>query len=152
MEINNSMFSAEIVWFIAGIAMLILELVLPGLIIFFFGIGAIITGLLCLLFDISLSVQLIIFISVSVTSLLLLRKRFSLVFQGKTTAENKDDSMLEEFMGKKAVVVKDIDVNKPGKIEFRGTQWIAEADEFIPEKETVIITEKDNITLKVKKI
>jgi membrane protein implicated in regulation of membrane protease activity len=39
-----------------------------------------------------------------------------------------------------------------GKVEFHGTNWLAEADEEIAEGATVQITGKDNITLKVKSL
>ena len=32
--------SPEVVWFLAGLALLILEFAMPGLVIFFFGVGA----------------------------------------------------------------------------------------------------------------
>ena len=46
---ETSIFSKpELVWFIAGLGLFLLELVLPGFVIFFFGIGAWVTALICL--------------------------------------------------------------------------------------------------------
>ena len=44
MEIDGTLFTAEVIWFLIGVGLLLLELVAPGLIFVFFGIGAWITA------------------------------------------------------------------------------------------------------------
>jgi inner membrane protein len=156
MEIFSEGFSA-LVWFIAGVAFFLLELVVPGFVIFFFGIGAWVVGIAALFGLDNLTLQLIIFLVVSILSLVLLRKKVHGIFKGKENKfDSKDDNKLEEFIedviGKKATVINDIipgGIN--GRVEFRGTQWKAEADEEIKAGSIVEITCRDNITLKVKK-
>jgi membrane protein implicated in regulation of membrane protease activity len=142
----------EIIWFLVGLVLLILEFILPGLIIAFFGVGAWIVALICLLTDISLNTQLIIFIISSVLSLLCLRKWLKGVFLGHTGSKQNLKENLEEFIGQKAVVKEKIMPKAGGKVEFHGTNWLAQADEEIAEGATVQIIGKDNITLKVKSI
>ncbi len=142
----------EIIWFLTGLVLLILEFALPGLIIAFFGVGAWIVALVCLITDIGINTQLIIFIISSVLSLLCLRKWLKGIFLGHAVSKQNLKENLEEFIGQKAVVKEKIMPNTGGKVEFHGTNWLAEADEEIAEGATVQITGKDNITLKVKSL
>ena len=66
METLKEFLKPEVIWFLIGIALLVMEFLLPGLIVAFFGAGACVVALICLLTDISLNAQLIIFISSSV--------------------------------------------------------------------------------------
>jgi membrane protein implicated in regulation of membrane protease activity len=152
MDIIKDFLRPEIIWFLVGLVLLILEFILPGLIIAFFGVGAWIVALVCLITDISLNTQLIIFIISSVLSLLCLRKWLKGIFLGHSGSKQNLEENLEEFIGQKAVVKEKIMPNSGGKVEFHGTNWLAEADEEIAEGATVRIIGKDNITLKVKSL
>jgi membrane protein implicated in regulation of membrane protease activity len=142
----------EIIWFLVGLALLILEFILPGLIIAFFGVGAWIVALVCLITDIGINTQLIIFIISSVLSLLCLRKWLKGIFLGHAVSKQNLKENLDEFIGQKAVVKEKIIPKAGGKVEFHGTNWVAEADEEIAEGTMVQIIGKDNITLKVKSL
>jgi len=140
----------EIIWFLVGLALLIMEFALPGLIIAFFGVGAWIVALVCLITDIGINTQLIIFIVSSVLSLLFLRKWLKGIFIGHSVSKQDLKEDLEEFIGQKAVVKEKITPKAGGKVEFHGTNWEAEADEEIAVETVVEIVGKENITLKVK--
>lgn len=150
MELNDWL-DPKVLWIVAGIVMLILEFIIPGLIIFFFGAGAILTGIVCMVFDVPIGLQFIIFGVTSVVSLILLRNRFSSVFHGKVNSSSTENDF-DEVIGEKCKVVQTIPANNFGKVEFRGSNWKAIADEEISVDETVEIIKKENITLKVKKI
>ena len=152
MDMIKDFLRPEIIWFLVGLGLLILEFILPGLIIAFFGVGAWIVALVCLITDIGINTQLIIFIISSVLSLLCLRKWLKGVFLGHSGSKQNLKENLEEFIGQKAVVKEKIVPNSGGKVEFHGTNWIAEADEEIAEGAMVQIIGKDNITLKVKSL
>jgi membrane protein implicated in regulation of membrane protease activity len=150
MEQIKEFLKPELIWFLVGLVLLIMEFALPGLIIFFFGVGAWIVVLVCLITDIGINTQLIIFIVSSVLSLLCLRKWLKGVFLGHTDSKQDLKQNLEEFVGQKAVVKEKIVPKVGGKVEFHGTNWEAHADEEIEAGTTVEIIGKDNITLKVK--
>ncbi|HHO77103.1 MAG TPA: NfeD family protein [Deltaproteobacteria bacterium] len=140
----------ELIWFLAGFIMLVFEFAAPGIFFIFFAVGAWIVAGVYLFFPVSLSAQLLIFLTSSVFALILLRKRFQKVFAG---ASSKVDGLdPDEFIGKKAVVKEMITKDMPGKIAFHGTLWRAEADEPIDENSHVVITGRDSLTLKVKKV
>jgi len=144
--------SPELVWFVLGLILIMLEFGIPGLVTIFFGLGAWVVALLCLLFNIPLNLQIIVFIIASIIPLVLLRKWFKTLLEGRTNVGPVDIEELEEFLGKKAVVVQKITPETKGRVEFRGSTWKAEAYETIPVGTSVEIVDKNNITLVVKKL
>ena len=150
MDTIRDFLKPEIIWFLVGLVLLVLEFALPGLIVFFFGVGAWIVAIVCLVTDISLNTQLIIFIVCSVLSLLILRRWLKGVFLGHTMSKQDLKENLEEFVGQRAVVKTKIVPKLGGKVELHGTNWEAQADQEIAEGTVVEIIGKDNITLKVK--
>jgi membrane protein implicated in regulation of membrane protease activity len=135
----------ELVWFILGLVLLLLELVLPGFVIFFFGVGAWMTALVCLFANPGINLQVVIFAVTSVIALLAFRK----LIQNKFiySRNDKSDAVEDEFTGKEAVAVNDFGSDKTGKVEFKGTSWKAESGSEIRAGQTVIIIEKDNFKL-----
>ena len=141
----------SLIWFIIGIIFLFSELIMPGFIIFFFGIGGLVTSLSVYLFDIeSVIIQIIIFLAPSMLSLALLRNFFSKLFKGKV---GSDKLLHDEFIGKKAMTIKEIKPNSlKGKVEFNGTQWDADSEFYIDKDTVVEITERRDLTLIVKPV
>ncbi|MBG0858236.1 MAG: NfeD family protein [Bacteroidales bacterium] len=145
---STSLFTRpEVIWFIIGLVLFLLELVIPGFVIFFFGVGAWITALLCLIADPGINLQGIVFAVTSVLSLLALRK----MIQRKFFYDKHDHSeeVEDEFTGREAVAVTGFGPGKDGKVEFKGTSWKAESESEIKEGQIVIIIDKDNFKLKV---
>ncbi len=151
MEAIKDFLKPELIWAIIGIVLLLSEFALPGLIVFFFGIGAIVTAGVCVFTDIGINAQLLIFIVVSILSLLCLRKWLKGMFFGHTGAKQAGTEDMNEFIGETAVVKEKIMPKLGGKIELHGTNWQAQADDEIEAGAVVEITEKDNLVLKVKK-
>lgn len=137
----------EIVWFIIGLVLFLLELVIPGFVIFFFGVGAWLTALLCLITDPGINIQVVVFAITSVASLLAFRKMIQKKFF--YVREDRSDAVEDEFTGKEAIAVSDFGSDKRGKVDFKGTSWKAESNEEIKAGQTVIILEKENFLLKV---
>lgn len=137
----------EIIWFFIGLVLALLEFGIPGLIILFFGIGAWATALSCMLFDIGLNSQLIIFIVSSLLSILLLRKSLKKMFFKEDP--DKEETLADEFVGQTAVVEEEISVEKPGKVSFKGAEWQAMSDQKLKAGQRVEIVGKESIKLKV---
>jgi len=146
----KDLLTPPVIWFLVGVVLLLLELALPGLIIFFFGLGAWIVALCLVLFDINLTWQLLIFVISSLAGLVLLRKFLKDKFF-KEDDSNKA-SLEEEFIGKTAIADTNLEPGVSGKVNFKGTQWPAISNETIEKGEKVRIVERDSITLIVKKI
>jgi membrane protein implicated in regulation of membrane protease activity len=152
METMADWLNPPVIWFIVGFVLILMEFGIPGLITLFFGIGAWIVAFLTLFIDMSIDIQLLIFIIISVVSLIFLRKHFKKLYQGKMDKSKFGPDELEEFIGHKAEVIKEIAPNHPGKVEFHGTQWNAASEQKIEEGEIVEIIEKRNLTLIVKSL
>lgn len=150
METMQGLFKPELIWFLVGFFMLLVEFAAPGIFFVFFAIGAWIVAIACLAFDIPLTGQLFIFLISSVLTLLLLRKKFQTIFTG---VSGKSQHMpADEFIGEKALVKSRITPEHPGKVEFHGSNWTARADESIEENVYVEITGRSSLVLNVKKI
>lgn len=140
--------TAGLMWLIMGVICFILEMMLPGFIIFFFGLGAWITALVCWLAPVSLNYQLLIFLVSSLVSLFLFRGMIRKTFFGEVAAEEEDVIVLT---GESAKVLEDIVPPAEGKIEYSGTQWRATAHEPIPKGSLVTIVEQEGLCMRVAK-
>ena len=138
----------DLFWFLLGLALLLLELIVPGLVLIFFGLGAWITALVCLIGDPGIDLQIIIFSTASVLSLILLRRMLKNKFFKESWASPA--TLEEEFLNKEAIALTSFKQGAKGKVEFKGTSWIASAEEDIVKGQTVIITGKESIVLIVK--
>jgi len=137
----------EVIWFIIGLVLLLLELVMPGFVIFFFGVGAWITALVCLFSHPGINLQVTIFALSSVLTLLIFRRmiRNKLIY----SKDGRSEAVEDEFTGREAVALTDFGSGRKGKVEFKGTSWDAESGSDIRAGQNVIIIEKENIRLKV---
>jgi inner membrane protein len=135
----------ELLWFLIGLVLFLLELVVPGFVIFFFGFGAWLTALICLIAHPGPNLQIIIFAVTSVLSLIVLRRSIqNKFFGGKTEGI---DSVEDEFTGKEGIALTDFGPKRKGKVEFKGTTWNAESDSEIREGQSVVIIEKSSFNL-----
>ena len=144
--------SPSLIWFLAGVAFLIAELLTPGFILIFFTAGCWIAGVTVWLKDIALTTQILVFTISSLVLLFTLRKYSIKIFKG-TTRDNIDDHYADLKIGKTAMVTKTITPDKPGEIKVMGSFWRAAADSSIEEGRAVIIENQeseDGLTLKVK--
>jgi len=107
---------------LVGLFLLLVELLTPGgFYIFFFGIGAIVIGLLAAAKVAGpLWVQWFLFSVVSVGSLLLLRK--PLLKNIQTTGHA---GTVSNLAGETAHVLEKMPVGENGRVEMRGTSWSA---------------------------
>jgi len=137
----------ELFWFIIGLVLFLAELIIPGFFIFFFGLGAWVTAIVCLIGDPDsiTNMQILIFAVTSTLTLIALRR----IIQKKFfyNRENESEEVEDEFTGKEALAVTDFGTDKDGKVEFKGTTWKAESKSEIKEGQTVIIIEKENFKL-----
>ena len=138
----------ELFWFLLGLFLLLLELVLPGFVVIFFGLGAWITALACLFWNPGLNLQIIIFTITSIMSLVLLRRLLkNRFFSGETASPA---TLEDEFINKQGIALTHISKGGNGRIEFKGATWNATSEFEINKGDMVIITGKESIMLNVK--
>ncbi|MBK7929231.1 MAG: NfeD family protein [Bryobacterales bacterium] len=136
-------------WLLVGIALLGIEILTPGgFFIFFFGAGALVVGLLALLgWQPGLPVQGLLFLALSVVSLLFFRKPLLERFQ--RSIPNKQ---VDSLVGETAVALEEIPAGGMGKAELRGSSWSARnlGDSPIQLKQRVRVERIDGLTLDVR--
>lgn len=137
------------IWFIIGLVFLLLELTAPGLVIFFFGVGAWLVALVCIIIEPSVAIQVLLFLVFSILTLFLLRNKLKIILFSHKPGSNGFEDGMDDYRGKKVVVTREIKVDSKGKVEFNGTNWDAESDVPVAEGEIVVIVDKNNITFKV---
>lgn len=143
----NNFLNAPVIWFIIGFALFLLEFIVPGFILFFFGIGAWIVAVLLLFSDIPVNIQLFIFLGSSLLTVLLFRNWVRSKLGMKNTGKH---NLEDEIIGKKATAETPIHPGVKGKVYFRGTSWDASSADIIGAGEEVIITGNESILLIVK--
>lgn len=140
----------ELIWFIIGLIFLVLELILPGFVVFFFGLGAWVTSLVCLIANPGTNLQMVIFALTSVITLIAFRRMLKKkIF---TTNDINSKSVDDEFTGGKALALTSFSKGSNGKVEYKGTTWTATSEKEISAGDTVIIMSRENINLIVEPI
>ena len=144
--------TAELVWFIIGMALLVAEFVVPGLVIAFFGVGALLTALIVKAGWVRNTGQEILICAVLSVGLLLgLRKYVSKWFTGFTGDKQDLGVPPSGVAGKRVEVIEKITPNtQSGRVRLNGTPWKADADVEIEAGATVEIVEQSGLVLKVK--
>ena len=135
--------NAAVIWFIVGFVFFLLEFAIPGLILFFFAVGAWIVAILSLFVDLSLNNQLIIFLAASIITILLFRKWVKKILWVKRNTSEIED----ELIGKTAIAQTDILPGNKGKVDFKGTIWDARSTDTIIKGEQVTIIGNESILL-----
>ena len=141
----------QYIWIIVGIVIMSMELFLPGFILCFFGLGAVLTGLLKIFLPLGINTQLVLFAVLSIVLLVSFRRYAQGYFTGRVSNTNPSGAAMEMHTGETAIVTEDIIPNSPrGKVEFHGTSWNADADVEIKTGVKVTIVKRHDLTLKVK--
>ena len=140
--------SPVLAWFLVGIGCFVIEMAVPGFVIFFLGIGAWFVALLLAMVDVSLTTQLIVFLVCSLITLVLLRTRLQTVFHGD--ASEQDDSVNIDSAPATGVVIETITPPGSGRVKYGGSYWKAVADEPIEVDAVVVIEKKKDLLIKVR--
>lgn len=135
-----------LLWFAIGIAALIVEINTIELVSVWFIIGAFASMLVSAFVPTNYVAQGVTFIAVTVLSLVIFRPWLSKKF-GKKKSEVDNINTMVGYKGKALTNIN----SKGGTVSVNGTSWQAISDEDINEGDSVIVTQEDNITLKVEK-
>lgn len=139
-----------LVWFLIGLALVISEFLLPGVILVFFGVGAWVVSLTTWIgLTDGLAGQLLVFAISSVLLLVLLRRWFRAKFLGHKADEQDPFDNLDDMAGESVMVTEDVSADG-GKVEFKGAAWSARSDSEIPAGTHATVVAVDGITLVVK--
>jgi membrane protein implicated in regulation of membrane protease activity len=136
-------------WVIFGLVLVVSEIIVPLFVVIWFGIAAIIVGLIDLIIFLTLTTKISLWLLISIVLLTLWFKYFK--------KERTDPSGQPEFgLDSKGVVTKEITPTKRGEVVFEkpvlgSSTWQASSDEVIREGERVKIVEVLGQLLRVRK-
>ena len=134
-------------WLWFGAILMVAELLLPGLVVVFVGLGAVtVAGLLHLGFIESLAAQFSTWFISSMVYTLTLRTLIVRFLPTETNKQEIDEDV--HMLGESATVVEAISTDSPGRISHGDTTWPAQTNDEqpIPSGATVQITARENIT------
>ena len=139
----------QTLWLIVGLVLIMVEFVVPGIIIVFFGIGAIITALTTWFgWTPELGGQMAVFAISSAALLFGLRRFVKKWFVGLSTNPNGHD---DDFTGREARVITSLPGHGgDGKVEIKGANWNARSEVAVPAGATVIIERREGLTFHVR--
>jgi membrane protein implicated in regulation of membrane protease activity len=143
-----------LVWFLAGIAIMLAELAVPGFVIIFFGLGCWGAAVVAVFAPGAYSAQVTVFLIVSVASLMTLRKVAMRVFVGRSEGAETDD-LGNVPVGARITLDQDLEAGQIGRVRFRGTMWDAVSEDRIPAGSDAEITGVDKANrscLKIKDV
>lgn len=133
-----------IYWFVTFIILLIIEIVTINLVSIWFAIGAI-ASMITSFFTNSIFIQLIVFIIVSLISLLITKPIIKKIKSKEIIPTN-----LDRVIGKSAIVTKEIKKDKYGEVKVLGSIWTACSDADIDLGEKVKVLSIEGVKLIVK--
>ncbi len=148
-----AMIDPALYWLVIGVMLFFLEMAVPGFILFFFGMGAVVTALAAWMTPISVAWQLALFICTSLVLVLGLRKFLQNKFFTPVEKEGRADlDVVRVIPGDKGVVSMTIVPPAEGRIKYSGTSWRASADEQIEAGEIVAVVYQKDLVVHVEKI
>ena len=138
-------------WIVGGIVLVLAELVIPSFFIVWFGLGALLTGLLALVFDLSVTAQLATWTLASLAMVGLWFRVFKQSFV-KTRVGTADG----EVIGEIGLLVSAVAPFERGKVRFQrpvlgSEEWVCLADTALAAGERVKVVAVEGSFLKVGK-
>ncbi len=131
-----------IVWLSLGVFLILLEMVIPGGVVSFLGLAAlVIAGLMYFGFVTEIIYAIISWFIISIIMVLFLRTVFMKFFPGNETIQNTDED--EESFGSVVEVVERVTPYQEGRIRFRETTWVVQSDFEIDSGEKAIIEKRN---------
>ena len=146
---NTHMTSCAWLWLYLGAFLMLMELLAPGFIIFFFGLSAGTVGLLRFAFGEAFGItwQLAAFSALSILYLVVLRRWLKKTFLGGKVETNTDFD--NEYVGRVGKVMEAIRPPLAGRVEIGDAEWTALADVPVAAGAVVKVISQNNLTMKV---
>lgn len=144
------MFDSPVVnWIIAGLALSLLELIVPGVYLIWFGLAAFVVGIAVYFLPIELTTQLIVFAIASgifaVIGVAVYRYVFS---KAQVPTEYKNlNNTAEQYVGQLVTVAEDAEDNRT-KVKIGDTYWLASCQKAFKQGDTAkVVGVKDSLIL-----
>lgn len=116
--------SIGFLWVSVGFALMILELIIPGIFIVFLGMAAVLTGLVLFIFDMRFLYQIYFWAFSSGVIIFFGGRAMEKIFPSDKVVSEKTE---EPFTGKIVKVTQKITPDVPGRVSYQGTEWTAKS-------------------------
>lgn len=139
-----------IIWLALFVAMLGVEALGPALVSVWFSFGALIALIVSFIPEVPWWVEVVIFVVISLATLLALRPVLRRYFK-----RNNYNTNIDSFTGKRGYVIEDITYLKPGAVKIGDVSWTAipaNRDDKILENEVIEVVAVSGNKLIVKKV
>ncbi len=139
-----------IIWLALFVAMLAVEALGPTLVSVCFAFGALVALIVSFIPGVAWWVEVVIFVVISLATLLALRPVLRRYFK-----RNNYNTNIDSFTGKRGYVIEDITYLKPGAVKIGDVSWTAipvEKDQKILENEVIEVVAVNGNKLIVKKV
>ena len=142
-----------IIWFVVGLGLIMSEFFVPGIILVFFGLAAwLVAGLSFIGLTTSTPLQLVVFAAASLLLTGAFRRLLMHRLHGGQSALPGGSDQEDEFAGKAVKVLTDFEgPGAMGKVEFKGAEWKARAEEELHPDDAAEIVSVDGITLNIRR-
>lgn len=117
-------FPPWLIWFLIGIVVMLAELIVPGFVIIFFGLGCMGAAVAAGAVPDAYSFQFVAFLGVSLISLVTLRKMAMKIFVGRSEVPANDETG-NVVVGARIKIDQDIEPGSEVRVRYRGTMWTA---------------------------
>ncbi|EKO40064.1 MAG: membrane protein implicated in regulation of membrane protease activity [Solidesulfovibrio magneticus str. Maddingley MBC34] len=136
-------FPPWLIWFVIGLAVSLSELLIPGFVIIFFGLGCLGAAVLAAVLPDAYTAQVATFIVVTILSLTTLRKMAMRVFVGKSEAAPGDERD-RNFVTARVLIEHELAPGQETQVRYRGSVWRARAAEHLAADTEVAIAGFDH--------
>lgn len=133
-------------WFIVFLVLLLIELCTINLVSIWFAIGAL-GALVTAYFIDNITIQIVVFILLSVIALLITKPFVARVRKRKIIPTN-----LDRVIGKEGIVTKEILKNSYGEVKVVGNKWTATSKKEIKEGKEIKVLKIEGVKLLVEEI
>lgn len=134
-----------IYWFAACLFLIFVEISTVNLVSIWFAIGAFFSMLLAIFVD-NFLIQLLVFIVVSIISLLITKPLVN-----KFKKNDVEPTNVDRVIGKKAEVIKKITLDEYGEVKVLGSIWTATSDTVLNVSDKAVVKKIDGVKLVVEK-
>ncbi len=116
-------------WFTVALLFFIMEIMTPGFVLLWFGVGALVAGLLDLAGVSNIFVQIIVFVVVSIVLVFLSRTLFKNVFMRSSPGADLRTNA-DAMIGKAGIVTEIVDnIHSTGRVLIEGQDWGARSSD-----------------------
>lgn len=140
-----------LIWSILGSVLILLEFIVPGGIVVFLGLAAILVGgSIYAQWITSLTSALLTWFISSIFFMLFLRSVFIKYFEGDAKVHNVDED--EDILGAIVEIIEDVCPYKEGRVKFQDSTWVARSDEELLMGSNAVILRRDGNTLIIRSL